>query len=325
MSKIKVLIVDDSKFTRDLIKRELLNYGCEIAGEAENGEEAINLYEKTRPDLVTMDIEMPVMNGIDSIEEIIKINPNALIIVISNEPKNKEDALKKGATSFLSKPFQPAFLWRQIDSISEGGLFDKVNKGTNSVEKTSDEIFIIEPNHDEDIKDIQSTRTNKELSTSESLANIKKSIKNNKTIESKISKNEKKKTIEEEALADEESESIFTIKKLINENKSMKDADIIKEPIAENKTPAIKKQPEINEDKGIEDFSKGKKIKISISPPRGEVYKNIEESKTRFKSYDKNIEAPILNYIETEEEVEEEDKKEEIFKKIRNLFNKIKK
>jgi len=81
-----------------------------VAGEAANGEEAVRLYQELKPDIVTMDITMPVMNGIDAIKEIMKIDPNAKIIVCSamGQKPMVIEALQAGAKDFLVKPFEPA-------------------------------------------------------------------------------------------------------------------------------------------------------------------------------------------------------------------------
>ena len=125
MGKLKVLVVDDSKPARDLIKKILLGYDCIIAGEAENGKEAVSFYKEFMPDLVTMDINMPEMNGLDAIKEIKKIDSSAVIITISSFYYKEKEAINSGAASFIKKPFQPAFLWQKIDFLMEKGLFEK--------------------------------------------------------------------------------------------------------------------------------------------------------------------------------------------------------
>ena len=106
-NKKKVLIVDDSKYTRlnliNLINRT--NYATCI-GEASNGYEAVTLYKKLAPDLTTMDIVMPEMDGINAIERIMKIDKYANIIVISaiGQQMIILEALTKGAKDFVRKP-----------------------------------------------------------------------------------------------------------------------------------------------------------------------------------------------------------------------------
>lgn len=113
----KVLIVDDAYFMRGLIKKELIGFGCEVVGEAKNGKDAINLYKKLNPDIVTMDIHMPELDGLEAIRKIKEINPSAKILVITGDFESEVKAFKAGATDFLRKPFQPAFLWTKIENI----------------------------------------------------------------------------------------------------------------------------------------------------------------------------------------------------------------
>ena len=106
----KVLIVDDAKFMRSLLKDIFTKNGYEIAGEAENGKEGIDAYKKLKPDLVTMDIIMPDMPGLEALKQIIDFDPKAKIIVCSalSQQAMVIDAIKAGAKDFMEKPFQPA-------------------------------------------------------------------------------------------------------------------------------------------------------------------------------------------------------------------------
>lgn len=119
MKKIKVLVVDNAYFMRELIIKELNKYGCNVVGEAKDGEEAIEKFKNLKPDLVTIDIKLPKLDGISTIKEIIKIDSSANIIVITGDYDFEKKALEVGATDFLKKPFQPAFLWRKIDKLIE--------------------------------------------------------------------------------------------------------------------------------------------------------------------------------------------------------------
>ncbi len=104
----KVLIVDDAAFMRMMIKDILQKNGFEVVGEASNGIEAVNLYKKERPDVVTMDITMPDMDGIEAVKEIRVFDPNAKIIMCSamGQQSMVMDAIKSGAKDFIVKPFQ---------------------------------------------------------------------------------------------------------------------------------------------------------------------------------------------------------------------------
>lgn len=105
----KVLIVDDAAFMRMMIKDILSNNGYEIIGEANNGLKAVELYKKERPDIVTMDITMPDMDGITAVKEIKKIDPSARVIMCSalGQQSMVMDAIQAGARDFIVKPFQP--------------------------------------------------------------------------------------------------------------------------------------------------------------------------------------------------------------------------
>ena len=107
MSK-KILIVDDAAFMRMMIKDILTKNGYEIVGEAQDGKEAIEKYKELQPDLVTMDITMPEMDGITALKEIKKFDPSANIIMCSamGQQAMVIDAIQAGAKDFIVKPFQ---------------------------------------------------------------------------------------------------------------------------------------------------------------------------------------------------------------------------
>ncbi|MCS7205782.1 MAG: response regulator [Leptospiraceae bacterium] len=105
----RILVVDDAKFMRTLVKDALTSKGHVIVGEAENGNQAIELYEKLKPDLVTMDITMREKDGLEAAAEILKKDPNARIIMVT--ALGQEDllarAIKMGVKDFVVKPFPP--------------------------------------------------------------------------------------------------------------------------------------------------------------------------------------------------------------------------
>jgi two-component system chemotaxis response regulator CheY len=105
-----VLIVDDALFMRMMIRDILSKDGFDVVAEAENGVEAVERFKEVRPDLVTMDIVMPEMDGIEAVKQIMKIDPNAKILMCSamGQQPLVVEALEAGAKDFIIKPFQPS-------------------------------------------------------------------------------------------------------------------------------------------------------------------------------------------------------------------------
>lgn len=104
----KILIVDDAAFMRMMIKDILTKNGYEVVAEAANGLQAVELYKAHQPDLVTMDITMPEMDGIEAVKQIKAVNPAAKVIMCSamGQQSMVMDAIKAGANDFIVKPFQ---------------------------------------------------------------------------------------------------------------------------------------------------------------------------------------------------------------------------
>ena len=101
------MIVDDSNIIRRKIERAQDLPAVTVVGSAKNGKEAVELFQRIRPDLVTMDITMPEMDGIECVEALVQIDPDVRILVISAlaDKSTAIDALEKGACGFLCKPF----------------------------------------------------------------------------------------------------------------------------------------------------------------------------------------------------------------------------
>ncbi|ANQ53862.1 chemotaxis protein CheY [Thermosipho sp. 1063] len=116
----RILIVDDAAFMRMMLKDIIAKAGHEVVGEAANGKEAVEKYKELKPDIVTMDITMPEMNGIEAIKEIKKIDPNATIIVCSamGQQAMVIEAIQAGAKDFIVKPFQAARVIEAIQKVS---------------------------------------------------------------------------------------------------------------------------------------------------------------------------------------------------------------
>jgi len=105
----KLMIVDDSSIIRKLIQNYLNEYNIEIVGEAGDGKSAVELFKQLRPDIVTMDIVMPEMDGLSVIDEIRKIDSSIKIMVVTalSDKSTGIEAIKRGAKSYVIKPFTP--------------------------------------------------------------------------------------------------------------------------------------------------------------------------------------------------------------------------
>ncbi|MBO5094256.1 MAG: response regulator [Lachnospiraceae bacterium] len=105
-----VLLIDDSRTSRKMLTEMLENHDFKIIGEARNGEEGYLKYKELKPDIVTMDITMPVMDGIESLSLIRHENENAKVVMITaaGQKEIMMEALKRGAADFITKPFDEA-------------------------------------------------------------------------------------------------------------------------------------------------------------------------------------------------------------------------
>lgn len=114
-----VLIVDDAKFMRMTLAKMLENGGHTVVGEAENGQRAIELYREVRPDVVTMDITMPEMTGIEAVKKIVREFPDAKIIICSalGQQKLVVEAIESGAKDFIIKPFDETRVLEAVERV----------------------------------------------------------------------------------------------------------------------------------------------------------------------------------------------------------------
>ncbi|HOQ17329.1 MAG TPA: response regulator [Defluviitaleaceae bacterium] len=120
MAKLRFLVVDDAIFMRTVLKKMLTEEGFEVVGEAGNGLEAIQMAAKLQPDIITLDITMPEMNGIKAVPEILKVSPKSKIIICSalGQQAMVVDAIRKGAKDFIVKPFEKSRVLQAIHNVS---------------------------------------------------------------------------------------------------------------------------------------------------------------------------------------------------------------
>jgi two-component system, chemotaxis family, chemotaxis protein CheY len=116
---VRYLIVDDSVFARKNLARMVESFGGLLAGEAGDGLTAITEYDRTKPDLVLMDITMPQMEGIEAAERIVQSHPDARIVMVSSVgyQENIVAALQRGARHFVQKPVKPEVLYEVIKYV----------------------------------------------------------------------------------------------------------------------------------------------------------------------------------------------------------------
>ena len=113
-----VLIVDDAVFMRTVLKKMLEESGYEVVGEASNGVEAISKAKDLKPDIVTLDITMPEMDGVTALPKILESSPDTKVIMCSamGQQPMVVDAIKNGAKDFIVKPFQKARVLQAIEN-----------------------------------------------------------------------------------------------------------------------------------------------------------------------------------------------------------------
>lgn len=115
----EVLIVDDSDFMRNLL-REILEGEYEIVAEAENGVEAVELYQEHEPDVVMMDIVMPIRDGIEATEAIKEHDSSATVIMCTSvgQEEQMKNAIRAGASGYITKPFQKPSVLAELDQVA---------------------------------------------------------------------------------------------------------------------------------------------------------------------------------------------------------------
>ncbi len=122
--KYKVLICDDAEFMRTLLRDILERAGFEVVGEAVNGNDAVQKFKELNPDIVTMDIVMPLKSGIDATKEIVNFNPKAKVVMCSalGQEILVMDAIEAGAKDFIVKPFTDQLVIDVLKKVAESEI-----------------------------------------------------------------------------------------------------------------------------------------------------------------------------------------------------------
>ena len=117
-----VLICDDVEFVRKTLTEILTEARYQVVGEAADGEQAVEQYRKLRPDLVTMDIVMPRMSGIEATQKIVKLDKEAKIVIISamGQESLVMEAINVGARDYILKPFKSTDVLKTLEKLSGG-------------------------------------------------------------------------------------------------------------------------------------------------------------------------------------------------------------
>lgn len=112
----RIMVVDDSSLIRKMLRQLLEKNGYAVAAEAVNGAEAVEMYDSVKPDLVTLDVTMPVMDGVEALKKIMEKDPDAKVIMLTAAGQKDKilEALKTGAKAFISKPFDEADLLKNL-------------------------------------------------------------------------------------------------------------------------------------------------------------------------------------------------------------------
>jgi two-component system chemotaxis response regulator CheY len=119
---IRVLIVDDAAFVRDMLCELLIDVGFDVVGVAVDGKEALEKYRRLKPDVVLMDIIMPGVTGLDALKSIIEMDPGAKVVMVSavGQEAMIKEALAAGAREFVVKPFTPERAIEVLEKVYAG-------------------------------------------------------------------------------------------------------------------------------------------------------------------------------------------------------------
>lgn len=318
MSGKTVLIVDDVYFMRNLLKKELKEAGYEVVGEAKNGREGIQYYFELRPDIVTMDIKMPDMSGIEVTKQILSKDPNAKILAISGntDEKIKQEILDAGALDYLQKPFQPAFLWNKLDKILNDEPEINYEDTEEVIDQASEPNTIIFTSDEEAIEDefiIIKSEPEPYKQQTLVITNDEDMIVFPEEVEEGIEEELEKHKLSEETLIEFELEDN-------NENNSIEfevedDTDLSFD-LESERVNVITSNNDIPNDTDEDGYEINDVYRpVSIRPPRGHSLRNALYEH----DYSQDVEEPILSHEEDNQEVE---KPSGIFGKLRSIFEK---
>lgn len=120
---VRILIADDALFMRNMLKDIFVKAGFEVVGEAANGVEAVEKYHELHPDLVTMDIVMPLKSGIEALQQITRENPDARVVMCSalGQEALIIEAVQAGAKDFIVKPFKEERVLDVVRRVAKQG------------------------------------------------------------------------------------------------------------------------------------------------------------------------------------------------------------
>lgn len=116
----RILIADDSLFMRSALKGILAEGGHEVVGEAGTGVQAVELFQELSPDVVTMDITMPQLNGIEALKKIMELKKDAVVIMLTSvgKPEHVAEALRNGAKNYITKPFDKEKVLKAVRAVT---------------------------------------------------------------------------------------------------------------------------------------------------------------------------------------------------------------
>ncbi len=115
----RILICDDARFMRLMLSRIISKMGHEVVGEASNGEEAVQMYHDLKPDIITLDVVMPKMDGLNALRRILAIDPEAKVLMVTaiGNQTMVLNAMRLGAREYVVKPFRIGEVVRAVNKL----------------------------------------------------------------------------------------------------------------------------------------------------------------------------------------------------------------